>query len=256
MPTREEMRGLAEEIVGSYADRMTTIAELRETVKLDLRELRTYRIAMGREMRADLARDSSNRKQEVGSMLKELSSAHAAMSKELKADLAKGVGNRKHEVGVMLDGFGQALAAMGKEMRGDLAKGVADRKREVSIMKRDVGTLLRDFGTELKDIRSELAGGRDEWQILTATMQAHRGGAPVEVKPSLEETAEEAAEITPETAALSDRVFEYLANHPDGTKMTELEEEFGMARIQMAKLLKALMNENKVKKQELLYLAI
>ena len=61
---------------------------------------------------------------------------------------------------------------------------------------------------------------------------------------------------TPETAALSDRVFEYLANHPDGTKMADLEKEFGLARIQMAKITRNLMDENKVKKQELLYLAV
>jgi len=289
MPTREEMRSLAGDIVSSYAERIATVAELRKTVKLELKEFGDSKVAMGRElrsvfaksvadrkatvstqlkeldathaamsreMRADLARDSSNRKHEVGSMLKELNSAQAAMSKELKADLAKGVANRKREVGIMLDGFGQVLATMGKEMKADLAKGIADRKHEV-------GAMLKSFSTELKEVSSELAGGRDEWQILTATMQAQRVGAAVEVKPSEafaapaeEITEKEVAELTPETADIRHRIFEYLANHPDGTRLVELEQEFGLARIQIAKIVKSLMDENKVEKRELLYFAI
>ena len=266
MLTREEMSSLAEEIVGSYADRIATIADLRETVKLELREsrihlqeLRDFRIAMGKEIRADLARSVANRRREVANILKgfgielkELSRAHSIMSKELKANLARGVADLKHELGAMLNGFGQAHAAMSKEMRADLARGAANRKR-------DVGNMLKGFGTELKEIRSELTGARDEWQILTATMQAQRVGPAVEVKPRAPVEGvveEEAAEIIPETTALRDRVFEYLANHPDGTKMTGLEQEFGVARIQMAKVIKSLMDENKVEKRELLYFAI
>ena len=56
MPTREEMRGLAEEIVGSYADRVAGIAELRETVKMDLKGFQHSRAAMAKELRADLAK--------------------------------------------------------------------------------------------------------------------------------------------------------------------------------------------------------
>ena len=55
---------------------------------------------------------------------------------------------------------------------------------------------------------------------------------------------------------LRDRVFAYLADHPDGTKLTELEEEFGLARIQIARIVRALIDDNKVEKRDLLYFAI
>lgn len=55
---------------------------------------------------------------------------------------------------------------------------------------------------------------------------------------------------------LRDEVFAYLANHPDGTKLTELEEEFRLARIQIARILRVLMDNNKVEKRDLLYFAI
>jgi len=224
MPTREEMRSLAEEIVGSYADRIAGIAELRETVKMDLKGFQDYRIATGSEIRADLARSVTERKHEV-----------ADMFKGFDAELIE---------------LSRARVAMSKELRADLARSLADCKRST-------GAMLKGFNAELKKVRLELAGGRDEWQIMSATMQAHRGGAPVEMKPPVEEIAEEkAAEITPGTGDIRNQVFEYLANHPDGARLVELEQEFGVARIKMARLLKDLMDENKVEKRGLLYFAI
>jgi len=270
MPTREEMRSLAEEIVRSYEDRIVGIAQIKQAES---------------ERKQTEAREIAQRKSDVGTMLKGFGEEQAAMSKELKADLAKvapalrqteaerkqtearEIAQRKSDVSTMLKEFDDSHATMSKELKADLSKvapalreAESERKRtstqEISERKSDVSTMLRSFSAELKDIRSELAGGRDEWQILSTIMQEKRGGTMLKVKPPVEEIAEEAAEITPETATLRNQVFEYLANHPDGSKMTELEKEFGMARIQMAKLLKALMNENKVKKQGLLYLAI
>jgi len=292
MPTREEMRSLAEEIVGSYADRVAGIAELRETVKMDLKGFQDSRTAMAKELHADLAKSVSDMKVAVSTQLKELDASHTAMSRELKTDLAKvrpalaeedrkrqaearefigelcqAVAEGKATVKTLLNEFDSAYQAMSQELKADLGKicpalKEEDRKRQsearqfkgelakaVAEGKAATHALLGDFG-EMQ------AAAREEWQILSATMLAQRMGAAVEVEPVIEKTVEEATEITPETAALSDRVFEYLANHPDGTRLVELEQEFGVARIQMARLLKDLMDENKVKKQELLYLAI
>ena len=55
---------------------------------------------------------------------------------------------------------------------------------------------------------------------------------------------------------LRDRVFAYLADHPDGTKLIELEEEFSVERVQVARVLHNLTDDNKVEKGGLLYFAI
>jgi len=248
MPTREEMRSLAEEIVGSYADRVATVAELRETVKMDLKGFQDSRTAMGKELRADLVKSVSDMKSAVSTQLKEMDAAHTTMSREMRANLAQSLADCKRSTGAMLEGFSQAHSTMSKEMRANLAQSLADCKRST-------GSMLKSFSNELKEVRSELAGGRDEWQILSATMQAQRVGLAVKTKPS-EAVAAPAEEMIPETTAIRDRIFEYLANHPDGTKMTELEQEFRLARIQMAKVVKSLMDENKVEKRELFYFAI
>jgi hypothetical protein len=285
MTTREEMRSLAEEIVDAYTDRVATIAELRKTVKTELKELKDARIDLGKELRADLAKSAADRNAAVSTQLKELDAAHAAMSREMRAELNKGrqtlteeeakrqsearefmgelgkvVAEGKAAVKTLLGEFDSSHNAMSREMRAELSKGrqslaKGERKRQsearefmgelgkaVAEGKAATQALLRDFG-EVQ------AGARDEWQKMTATIQSKRGGVGIKVKPLIEE-------ITPETTTLRNRVFEYLANHPDGTKMTELEQEFSVARIQMAKLLKDLADENKVAKRNSLYFAI
>jgi hypothetical protein len=285
MTTREEMRSLAEEIVDAYTDRVATIAELRKTVKTELKELKDARIDLGKELRADLAKSAADRNAAVSTQLKELDAAHAAMSREMRAELNKGrqtlteeeakrqsearefmgelgkvVAEGKAAVKTLLGEFDSSHNAMSREMRAELSKGrqslaKGERKRQsearefmgelgkaVAEGKAATQALLRDFG-EVQ------AGARDEWQKMTATIQSKRGGVGIKVKPLI-------GEITPETTTLCNRVFEYLANHPDGTKMTELEQEFSVARIQMAKLLKDLADENKVAKRNSLYFAI
>jgi alpha-D-ribose 1-methylphosphonate 5-triphosphate synthase subunit PhnG len=251
MPTKEEMRSLGEEIVRSYEDRISGVARVKEAEA---------------ERKRTGAKEIAQRRSDVGAMLKGFDDAHAAMSNELKADLAKvapalreseakrkrteakEIAQRRSDVGTMLKGFDDAHAAMSNELKADLAKvapalreSEAKRKRteakEIAQRKLDVSTMLKEFD-------EEQAGARDEWYKLTATMQAKRGGVAVEAKP-------------PETvAALRAQVFEYLANHPDGTKLVELAEEFGVARIQMAKVVRNLMDENKIEKRALLYFAV
>jgi len=275
MQTREEMRSLAEEIVGSYADRVAGIAQLRETVKLDLKGFHDSRTAMAKELRADLSK--------VRPALAEDDRQRQSEAREFMGELARVIAEGKATVQTLLKELDNAHQAMSTQLRADLAKDEEERLRQARALKqelvRGIAELKSAVNAQLKEFADIQAGVRDEWQTLTATMQAKRVGLAVVVKPSeavapppveevaapppVEEVAEEEAvarageaEVTPEIAKLGDRVFKYLANHPDGTKLIELEEEFGLARIQMARIVRNLMNENKVEKRELLYFAI
>jgi len=253
MPTREEMRSLAEEIVGSYADRVAGIAQLRETVKLDLKGFHDSRTAMAKELHADLSK--------VRPALAEDDRQRQSEAREFMGELGRVIAEGKAAVKTLLTEFDSAHQAMSNQLRADLAKGEEERLREARALKqelvRGVAEIKSAVSAQLKEFADIQAGARDEWQTLTATMQSKRGGVAVAVKPPVEEIAEEeAAEITPETADIRDRAFEYLANHPDGTRLVELEQEFGVTRIEMARLLKDLINENKVEKRDMLYFAI
>lgn len=193
------------------------------------------------------------------------------------------------------------MNALGREIVGAYearTAGIARVKESEAGRKRtavqEIAQRSSDVSAMLKEFREEQAGVRDEWEKLSATMQAKRGGValvveaprPVEVLPPPAVVAEaprpvvvvapppavvaeappamaeeeavamaEVGEVTPELASLSERVFEYLANHPDGTRLIELEREFSMSRLQMARVVRNLMDEGKAEKRDLFYFA-
>lgn len=294
MTMKENMRSLAEEIVRSHEGRTTRIAELRETVKSDLKDMgvelskseadrkssvntlledmRAAHVAMSRELKTQLTGNAINLKKDVAKTLDEFGRNRKVVLKELKTDLAKNNADRQREVNAllkdvddMLNGFAKNRDATTKQIRADLAKSAAEREHDVDVMRKDVHVMIKGFEKKLNDMRSSVAGGRDEWQRLTATMRSKRGAAVAELQVTegvpatviqVVDASTKTADVPPELAAFCDRVFGYLANHPDGAKLVELEQEFGMARIQMSKIARLLMDKHKVEKRDNLYFAV
>ncbi len=58
------------------------------------------------------------------------------------------------------------------------------------------------------------------------------------------------------SSELSNKILTYLASHPNGTKLVELEEELGVTRIQLDDITRTLINAKKVGKRDLLYFTI
>ena len=276
---RSELAGLdrAHRVMSTRlrADLARGAADRRRTVGAQLAALDRAHKAMGGKLRSDLAKGVSDRKAMVDSQLAGLSGARKAMGAELRTGLDRGVADRRRAVGTQLAAFDSAHRAMGGRLHADLARGVADRRVAV-------GARLAQFGSEMKELATAHAGGQAAWRGLTATMQARRGKPMAKAAyrtatvPRMPRTAPAApptetaaggagdgaaaargvAEMTQEFAELCNRVFAYLADHPDGTRLMELEHEFHVARIQMARVVKSLMDGNKVEKRDLLYFAV
>ena len=192
-------------------------------------------------------------------------------------------------VGVVFDLHEQLRADLG-EVRPPLhqaettrQQGEAQRTRE----RAQVATQRRsDVRGQLQGYRTDHAGAQAAWHEMSETLQARRMGGvavaetptpvAVEEAPSLpmiapepptapgsEGAAEEEAvaqaevgDLTPEIADLSQRVFGYLADHPDGVRLTEIEGEFGLGRFQAARVVRHLIDEGNTDKRDLLYFAI
>jgi len=248
MPTREEMQTLGGEIIRSYEDRIVGIAQLRVAVKTQLKEFDDAHAAMSREMRVELNKGRQ--------ALTEEEAKRQSEAREFMGELGRAVAEGKTAVKAQLKEFGSTHNDMSREMRATLARGrqilAKQEKERQSEARQFMGELARTV-TEgkaaaqslLRNFSEVQAGARDAWQELTATIQSKRGGVAVAVKPPVEKIG-----------ALRNQVFQYLANHPDGARLVELEQEFGVARIQMAKVVRSLMDENKVKKRALYYFAI
>jgi hypothetical protein len=248
-------------------------AGLKASVGAQLQELDRAHNTMARQQRdglakvhADLNRDETRRKAGVHSWIEEVAAGHQAMAQELRADLRKGHADLGTSVSAQVQELDRAHNAMARQQRETLAKvhsdlALAERQRKSQVK------------TWMEELATDHAAVRDEWQNLAATMRAKRAGAvavleaPLEMAPAppvvekvapaaeVEEEAVEVGEVTAELASLSLRVFAYLASHPDGTRLRELEREFGLGRFQAARVVRHLMNEGKTKKEGLLYFA-
>jgi len=225
MPTREEMQALGQEIIRRHEDRVDAVAQLG-------------RAEAQREREAQ--QEIAQRRSDVNAQLTGYDEAHATMSRQLRADLA--------------------------QVTPALHQAEAQREREAQ---QEIAQRRSDVSTQLSGYRYEQAGARAAWQEMATTMQAKRGGgvavaeapAPVveEVAPaaSVEEaTEEESKEEDLGNGGLIDQVFAHLADRPDGARLTELEEEFGASRFEMARVIRRLTDEGKVEKRDMLYFAI
>ncbi len=164
--------------------------------------------------------------------------------------LHKVSGDRRSEVATMradIDAF-----------VGHLHKVSTDRRRDVAAIRADADAFVRHLHNKVgADRRADVAAIRTlVWGGAAPIRRAAprpRAAAPPAPPPAAPAAAK--AE-SPETVALRDVVFGYLADHPDGTRLTDMEREFGIARIQIAKTLHGLIDDNKVEKRDLLYFAI
>ena len=130
-------------------------------------------------------------------------------------------------------------------LRGEWAQARQQRGEE---LKRVVQARQRR-GEELKrflgEVRADMAAARAEWRRVFVAPAPPVPAPPVAVAP-----APPVVEKPP-----TERVFTYLAEHPDGARVRELEEALGVPRSQLEEALHSLMEEGKVRRERGLYFA-
>lgn len=240
MTIKEEIETLAQGIMGSYEARTQAVAHLREATQGEIRELGEGRQAMTRQLRSGLAKGRTDLAADVVAQIQQLNRTHRAMARQLRSNLAQYRSDLKVGVSTELTALGKAHQAMTRQLRSGLAKGRADRARAEARRSAEVNAWI-------KEVATAHAGARQAWQDLTATMHAKRNGGVA--------VAEREA-VGEEIVSRSKRLFEYLAQHPDGTRLAELQEQFGMKRFEATRTVRRLMDEGKVEKRDLLYFAV
>ena len=189
----------------------------------------------------------------------QLDEEHRTDTANLIREFASLSPERRAEVATMLSelvmedaGCASELAAMmAKCVRGDIeccAYAANLIKEFIALAPErwpEVANMLTEFAKEDAERVSEASGGITAKMSIPLVEEFH--GEVLKEESVAEETL---------AVELRDRIFAYLANHPNGTKLVEMEEEFGIARIQVAGVVRALIDDNKVEKRNLLYFAI
>lgn len=234
------------------------MAELKGATGRTLGEARAQLEAVRKEMQASLAQAHATLA-ESGNRRRADANAFRGKLRRATADGRRAVKVRLAAARDQLKAFGPSRRAAGKEVKAKLAAG---HRSLTDSVRRQQGQ-ARDFMGRWAGLVAEGKAGMRARLGRPAGVVARPTGSGMSTTNGDRELSEEEAvarveigHVTPEMVALRDRVFLYLADHPDGTRMTELEQEFSLARLQMARVLKSLMEQNKAKKQGLLYFAI
>ena len=250
-------------------------SDLAGGVAAQLTQLDGAHHAMTQELRAGLAKGHSDLAGGVAAQLTQLDGAHHAITQELRAGLAKGHSDLAGGVAAQLTQLDAAHQTMTQELRSHLAEARSG-------LVRTEGSRKSRIRTWIHGVAATHAGARDAWQNLAAIMQEKRAaptssdGAPVplylagrlpaspglpagQAGETMEIPVEEAAgngEEDGSLAILANSAFAYLADHPDGARLANLEKELGLGRFQMNRVVRRLTDRGKVEKRDLLYFAI
>jgi len=249
MRMNEEMEKLGKEIIGSYDVRVGRVEQLKKETEETLKNFQDVHKKMSLDQREYLSKYKENLEGEVKETLKGFRLSLEKMGGDLRKDLAKGVERRKEEVSKTLDDFKVSHLQMSKELKENLSKFNQEIKSEVSKM-------LDDFDSTQDKVRAELQKASLSWQKTASILQEKRSGAKpipkVLEKKTVEEALPKKAKISEE---LSDKkqVLRLTKGHPEGMKLTEIGAELGKDWRWYIPIVKELMEESKIRKEENLY---
>jgi hypothetical protein len=133
--------------------------------------------------------------------------------------------------------------------RRAMAEELADRLAGFKVaLQADVSESLAGFAAERVELHRSLAEMAQIWRAFAAAMR----GRPAEKPPVFVERAAPAPEVPvappSEAEDVAERVLSYLAGHPEGAKLVELEPLIGLSRPQLGRYLRHLVDSGKVVK--------
>ena len=262
MANADNLKRLAEEMVGAYEERVRVMSDVKQ--------------------------ETADIKQATGRLLSDFGKAHAAMSKELKDEL-----NRfKSEVDATEDERKKDNQGEISE-RKDYIMELRDKARElIDEFDKAHGDMAQTLRAELTRFKSDLDAAGDErrkidqgetretaeaWKGLISAMQAARGGTvvagPVEVETAVEvktveeaieePVEEEAEEAIDEVAAaeekiegedLGGRILDLIEDNPEGLKMTQIADMLDIGNWRtLIPVMRELMDDGEIRKEDTQY---
>lgn len=221
-------------------------------------------------------------------MLATFDKEHQEMSAELKAELSQNLAERVEYTRVLLHGFQKRLAEIGKEnqkmaqkLQKDLAKGEVDRISDYNGVMKEIHAAIKGIQKEVKEVQKATSGmlgnyaqdredAAAEWNKMQAAIAKIRKTGLVEPPKAVEKKEVEAEVVaepvieTPEEAqpkavipmTLEEKVLDYINKHPNGLRISEMEQPLGETRMKLGFIAKGLLEEGKVQKLENIYFPI
>lgn len=246
-----------------HQDLAKAAVDLRADTQSTMREIHSARMASASAQRAERRQNHADLSRGTHHLMEETHRRRVTMAADQRVSLGEGRADLAAEMTRFLGETTAARATMSRAQQEELRAGRAALDAGVS-------TTLAGYRDGRKALADDLAEFGQVWGGFTEVMRARRGSVasdpPAAVgprpKPDLrakppagaprakaEETSPTgAATCEPHRVPPDEAVFGYLADHPDGVRLVELEDHFGTLRIRLAPILNRLIQENKARK--------
>lgn len=222
-------------------------------------------------------------------LLKQYGEEHIEMSRDLKEGLAENVKSRLEYVQALLVSFQQRLNEISREniemseaLRKELIQFRENLSDEDKKRIKDFEDSMKEIRGQISEMQSAIAGflkdlsqnriqTANEWQKLTEAIAQLKNKVispelPLELstaeeKSSVEEKKEENQDLPEETKELNfvkdenleEKILAFINDHPEGIKVSDMEEPLGEQRMRIGYVCKKLLEEGKITKVDRMY---
>ena len=191
-------------------------------------------------------------------MLAKFDKEHMEMSVELRKGLDKGEVERLKEFNVVMKGICNDVKNLKKAVAGLLGDYAQDRGEASAAWKKmsDILAQLRKTGvvTPPKEVVRKAEKKEVKMEI---PVKAEKETPVEEVKEipvkAVKETPVKAEPKPVVLMTLEEKILDFINNHPEGVRISEMEEPLGKTRMKLGFIAKNLLNEGKVLKIETIY---
>lgn len=228
-------------LAANQAARSQTVAEMIAHTQALLAQFAAANRADAAAQAATLSADHVRRQQTVAAMIADIQALltkFAAANAAQAADLFSFLTADRQSRSMAVNEFMANTLADRQAMAADLAKRLDDFN---AMLKANIAGALSGFAAERAELHRSLTEMAELWQQFAAAM---RGATET---PRASEPVAEAPK-PPHDEDLTAGILSYLAEHPEGAKLVEMEPALGLARPQLGKLLRHLVDDGKVTK--------
>jgi hypothetical protein len=259
-----DARSLTDRLERSHEERSQELAARRQAIADKLAQFDRQRTAEENAMRAALRAGVAARSRAVADTLEGFDEAFAATAKRQHAFLAAQTEHNRAQVSALLDNFHGERVQGEAALRAALSEGVAVRTKAVAGLLEDfdknfAATAKRQHAfltsattrnrTQVRTLLGGFLGDRTEtasiWRSYTARRAATGTKFVSAAKPPVVEVS-----VEHHPSVLEDKVFTFLAGHPNGVKVHDIERHFHASRAYVGRALHGLIEQNRARKDE------
>ena len=186
MPIAQEMKSLADKIVGDYDTRISVLGNIVSDTHDSLKGFNRDRTKMGAQQRKDLGSFVGDLVSTTGGLLKGFSQEHKKMAVAQAKDLAKFAEDLVSNVKRMLKELQKEHKEMAEALEEALKTGETNRLKDFKAMLSGIQKKIKEINTEvnryLAEVKDDMGTAAEAWQKMAGRMAHARHGIAVRIE--------------------------------------------------------------------------